>query len=237
MPLSPVYGEPPVEHSFHEFPEWQEFMHYLYLPVRLKDGPEDVILPPNLEFLRQVIEYCWSSVYQDHRHLNDPYIYVTARRGFATPGNPLNRPGWHCDDFGGEDINYIWSDRWPTRFLVREMGDGGRDLGVPSDDEESMHYFEAFASDPQHYGLHIETARGGQLLELNPWVIHSTPEIGAPGGMRSFFKISFSNHRYNLKGNSHNHLLGYRWHMFDRGEVRNSTDERRNADFVVESHF
>lgn len=232
------YGEAPVDlGEFQPLPDWQEFMHYLYLPVRLPrhewyDSSRDgcVNLPERLEFLHDATQRALYDARETASHLDDPYVYVTARRGFATPGNPLNRPGWHCDDFGGSDLNYIWSDRYPTRLLLAPDG-----LTIPEDDAASMEAFDALAWQAEHTlapSLTIEDAPNGHLLRLSPYVIHDTPVIPEPGGMRSFFKISVSTHRYNLLGNSHNHLLDYDWPMYDRATVRNQPGG--NGDYVQE---
>lgn len=64
------------------------------------------------------------------------------------------------------------------------------------------------------------TGRYGEgFTDLGEYV--GTPEIPPPGGMRSFFKISVSTHRYDLLGNSHNYLLDYSWPMLDRQTLRN----------------
>lgn len=221
------YGEGPVSLDSIELPDWHEFMHYLYLPVRLPDsevGAEEhaeITLPARLEFLRTACYAALDDARYTAPHLGDPYVYVTARRGFASPGNPLNRPGWHCDDFGGTDLNYIWSDVYPTRLLLCDEA-----LPVPADDAESMRYMETLASDLRFashdsHGIGIVESPVNELLRLTPWVIHNTPEVPAPGGMRSFFKISVSTHRYDLLGNSHNHLLDYDWPMVDRAALRN----------------
>lgn len=232
--LPGFYGEAPIDlGDFQPLPEWHEFMHYLYLPVRLPadegGGVPDVVLPPRLEFLREAVEVALYDARTTTEHLDDPYIYVTARRGFATPGNPLNRPGWHCDDFGGTDLNYIWTDRWPTRFLTAPDG-----LTIPEDDAASMETFEALAWQAENThapSLWFEDNWAtGRLLRLSPYVIHDTPIIPEPGGMRSFFKVSVSTHRYNLLGNSHNHLLAYDWPLYDRAVVRNQPGG--NSDYV-----
>ena len=38
---------------------------------------------------------------------------------------------------------------------------------------------------------------------------------------RTFFKLSFSKDKYDLKGNSHNYLFDYNWEMRERKENRN----------------
>lgn len=235
------YGEAPVALQTLELPEWKEFMHYLYLPVRIPDYdrtdkgkhalfyPTEITLPERLGFLTKVCE----EAIDDAWSLNgdpDPYVYVTARRGFATPGNPLNRPGWHCDDFGGSDLNYIWSDAYPTRFLVSD-----KPLNVSEDDKQSMvdmeHYAYGAMSGEDGPGVYIYTPPEKSLLRLTPHVIHDTPQIPAPGGMRSFFKISVSSHRYDLVGNSHNYELNYDWPMVDREALRNQPSKFSNKDY------
>lgn len=207
--------------------DWQEFMHYLYLPVKMpRTGFR---FPERLEFLRHAAGDALVNAATDPG-LRDPYVYITARRGYATPGNPLNRPGWHCDDFGGEDLNYIWTDVFPTRVLRSEQP-----LELPEDDEESMRRMDYIASFttigarcPNTPPTWIEEVPLGHLVRLSPLVVHNTPEIPEEGGMRSFLKISVSNHRYNLAGNSHNYLFDYDWPMVDRIEMRNQPADNRD---------
>lgn len=235
------YGEGPVAIAAFDLPEWQEFMHYLYLPVRLpahdrsNKHAQYVTLPERLAFLHGAVIYALHDARSVAPHLSDPYVYITVRRGFATPGNPLNRPGWHCDDFGGTDLNYIWSDAFPTRILR-----SSRPLAISEDDAESMHDMWRHATEAGYratFGmkdtdLWIEEAPVDYLLRLSPYVIHDTPVIPEPGGMRSFFKISVSDKRYNLLGNSHNHLLDYEWEMHDRQTLRNQP--QGNGDYIEE---
>lgn len=239
-PTARRYGSAPVDLGPLNL-EWDEFMHYLYLPVRLpnRDGgskdEDDITLPARLEFLRSPAYDVLNDAIRAP-HLRDPYVYVTARRGYASPGNPLNRPGWHCDDFGGTDLNYIWSDTYPTRFLLCDAP-----LMISDDDQQSMRDMEAAADaacqdaacQECDRGLRIEEGEPGHLLRLDPYVIHDTPIIPAPGGMRSFFKISVSSHRYDLLGNSHNHLLDYQWPMHDRAQLRNQP-QGGNHDYIEE---
>lgn len=265
--MSGYYGEAPADLGALDLPNWQEFMHYLYLPVRIParddirrgvvcdvhtpaTGPQYAV-PERLGFLGPHLWTVMRDAEQVAPHLDDPYVYVTARRGFATPGNPLNRPGWHCDDFGGTDLNYIWTDAFPTRVLRSHV-----DLGLPTDDAASLTAMEMLAEEardliveqrardevfglrpalepsPDEESAWITDVPLRTLLRLTPYVIHDTPVIPEPGGMRSFVKISVSTHRYNLLGNSHNHLLDYDWPMYDRAAVRNQPGG--NSDYVEE---
>lgn len=197
------YGGSPIVCGKFQLP-FVEYMHYLYLPIWMP-GSVDWALPPRLEFVRPLLE-----VISDWEIDERKYVYLTARRGFASPGNPLNRPGWHSDGFGSDDVNYIWSDRFPTLFAEQKFHD------ISDDHVRSAEQFEEQVSPAS-----IVTYENGVLLRLDPSIIHAAPEIPAPGGERSFIKISLSDQQYNLLGNSHNYLLDYDWPMFSRDEIRN----------------
>jgi hypothetical protein len=223
-----AYGQLPVAVESYGLSAWEPFMHYLYLPVRLTwlDGFRNgsIVLPPDLDFAYDLIADAWADACE-YGH-QDSYIYVTARRGFATPDNPLNRPGWHCDGFGTDDLNYVWCDRWSTRYAVGDF------LDISSDHLVSMDQFaeQCVESNPN---IRIIDRPVNHLYRLNPFVVHTTPEIPAPGGMRSFLKVSFSKHRYNLLGNSHNYGLDYDWPMYPRDIARNDP-ARAMGDFYVD---
>lgn len=192
--------------------DWDEYMHYMYLPI-LMDPDRDIYparirLPERLKFLVPLIE----QVMLKEMYLGNEYnyIYVTARRGFACPGDPLNRPDWHCDGFGTDDVNYIWTDAYPTEFAVQEFDD------ISDDHVRSIEQFNEQAIETP-----FERHETRTLLRLDPYVVHRAPEIPVPGGERGFIKISVSNNQYNLKGNSHNYLFDYDWKMWDRAELRN----------------
>lgn len=232
------YGAPPLDMGFVLLDDvWHEYMHYLYLPV-VMPGQPGIRLPRNLAFLADTVYrvmQCESIITKEplaskgfgpthpmHGVEGSQFVYVTARRGFAAPGNPLNRPGWHADGFGSDDINYIWSDRWPTRFAT------GNFVGISTDHVESAEQFEHQILVAQSHaqtdeGAEIEVYSGepSTLYRLDPSVVHATPIIDPPGGDRSFFKVSVSPNQYNLKGNSHNHLFDYSWKMWPRDEIRN----------------
>lgn len=195
-----MYGESPQVIGTFDLC-WSEYMHYLYLPVQMP-GIDDIRMPRRLDFLRTVIE----QIVLNEQH--DGYVYVTARRGYATPGNPLNRPGWHADGFGTTDINYIWHDGGATLFAEHPFG------FIASDHIRSMGQFNARARVTNTYPDRT-------LLRLDPFVVHRAPDIDPPGGERAFVKISLSNDRYNLRGNSHNYSFDYAWRMWSRDEIRN----------------
>lgn len=225
MNAHPRYGQPPLDCGVFEL-DFTEYMHWMYLPIMIDEvgsdpysEPLDVRLPPSLEFTTPLVEAAFSHELELGNRWR--YAYLTARRGWATPGNPLNRPGFHADGHGTPDVNYVWTDRWPTDYVV---GDVEAVTGtITSDHIASLDQFEhaARAARFGSGGLEIVHYPDSALLRLDAGVIHAAPEIPAPGGERSFLKVSFSNDRYDLLGNSHNHLFDYAWPMHSRQAVRN----------------
>lgn len=197
-----IYGRKPGNLGIHRL-DWSEYLRYLYLPIWIP-GSVQFAVPERLAFIQPLLETIMEQL--DGRS----HVYVTATRGYATPGNPLNRPGWHSDGFGSDDINYVWSDRYPTLFAEQPFTD------ISDDHLVSMQQFE-----DQVRPECIRTYDDCTLLRLDPSVIHAAPEIPAPGGERGFIKVSLSNSKYNLRGNSHNYLLDYEWQMHDRAALRN----------------
>lgn len=221
-----TYGKPPVDCG--HFPDvgLTEVMYRLYLPVFMSDvqstwdlSPLMVRLPPDVECVRRLVYQAVLMEFGSGR-FHWKYIYLSARKGWATPDNPLNRPGWHCDGFGSPDMNYIWWSGPGTRFLL------GCYTGISDDHVKSMEEFDWIAKtsvNNSEWGV-IENRPAKHLYQIDSTVIHATPEL-TEGCMRQFVKISFSNERYNLYNNSHNYLFDYDWPMVDRETVRNDTSK------------
>jgi len=137
------------------------------------------------------------------------YIYLSARKGWATRDNPLNRPGWHCDGFGTDDLNYVWWKGPGTRFAIQRF------FNILPDHKKSLTQFDGQVNERKT----VSYPSGG-LYEINPYVVHATPIITHPQ-WRQYVKISFSDHKYNLENNSHNYLFDYDWPLTPREEARN----------------
>lgn len=182
----------------------QEVMYYLYLPVFMDNS--GLRLPPNVECCRELIEAAMQDVLPEQPR----YIYLSARKGWATPDSPLNRPGWHADGFGTQDLNYVWWKGAGTRFAVQRF------FNIADDHKKSLEQFDRQVDD-----MRVKTYPQGGLYRLDPTIVHATPIIPPPGQMRQYVKVSFSNHRYNLENNSHNFLFDYAWDMVPREIVRN----------------
>lgn len=204
-----LYGNPPKICGTFSTPT-KEMMFWMYCPVSTPGSPK-LHLPENLEpfipFLDQV------------RHLDgdlfeDRWVYLTAKRLHVTPSSMGNRPGWHSDGFGTDDVNYIWCDAVPTVFLETD------DLfSLPEDHLESMKRMEH----KSHSGdVFLTRYPVGSLLRLDPSVIHKVDSDNTYEGMRTFVKITLSKDKFNLEGNSINHKLPSQpWVYHPRETTRN----------------
>ena len=137
----------------------------------------------------------------------DQYVYLTAKTLWVSGDYIGNRPGWHSDGFGTNDLNYIWYDRAPTEFL-------DADFDLPDDCADAMEQManHALGRVPVLYP-------DKHLLRLDPSVIHRSP-VDFEAGMRTFVKVSVSPDRYDLVGNSVNHALPA-WPLTARKAERN----------------
>jgi hypothetical protein len=177
-----------------------EMCFYQYLPIKMAGALESFHIPENLAWIKRFIAHLDFCPHTD-------YIYVSAKHLFVTPDNMGNRPGWHSDGFGSDDINYIWADKFPTQFCLQPFE-------LTEDHSKSLAELEAQAL-PQNIHEYGENA----FVRIDRWNIHRPPVMGT--GFRTFLKFSISKNQYNLQGNSHNYLIDYDWQMVPRSAVRN----------------
>lgn len=186
--------------TFKLFPTEMCFIQYL--PVKMK-ASLSIKIPRNIEWIEPLVH----RVCEDAGDLID-YIYVTVKYIYTSEGCSANRPGWHIDGYGSDDVNYIWYDKFPTEIMK------GTIPHLSKDHEESLKQMEEY--EPKE----IITFPENSLLRLDNTVIHRVAPV-KESGMRAFVKITVSKHKYNLKGNAHNYLFDYDWKMYDRKESRN----------------
>lgn len=194
----------------------KEMMFWLYCPIKMRNvaykGIDDILrtTPANLHQFAPIIEEALDVITEDW--LTECYVYITAKTLWVTPDNPGNRPGWHSDGYLTDDLNFIWADRNPTLFWCPDER-----VSFSPDHNASLAEMETAA---EHDADNHVTFPDKTLLLLDQRVIHRVATI-EKAGMRTFVKISVSKHRYNLVGNSINHLLSPDWDYFDRNEERN----------------
>lgn len=203
--VAPYYGIPPdviVEDlAIDLVKDKVEMCFYQYLPIKMAGALESFHIPKNLDWIRPFIQHLEFCPHTD-------FIYVSAKHLFVTPDNMGNRPGWHSDGFGSDDVNYIWVDRFPTEFALQHFN------LTTEDHAESL---KQIAEQVREDAICVYSSNC--LLRLDRWNIHRPPVMGT--GFRTFLKFSISKNKYNLQGNSHNYLIDYDWEMVPRAEVRN----------------
>lgn len=197
-----LYGDLPFDAGPIDLPT-SEMMFWLYCPVSVPG--KGLFLPDNLIQFGSMMDAIWE---HDRDLCRDSYIYLTAKTLYISEGATPNRPGWHSDGFGTEDVNWIWYDRAPTQFFEDSFA-------LPDDCTDSMEQMteRAAAAELIEYPCR-------HLLRLTPSVIHRVNPV-CPQGMRTFLKVSISADRYNLEGNSVNHHLPERWPNLPRSDGRN----------------
>jgi hypothetical protein len=186
-----------------------EMFLYQYLPIKLV-GSSELKYEERLKIFDEIIgrAACDFIGVRGLDEYVESYIYVTAKRMFVKPGCGYNRGNFHSDSFGTNEINYIWSDKFPTIF--------NRTLfKLPDDDRESLLAMAAQAAPRNDYSF-----KEGDLLRLTELNIHKVAPI-TEVCMRTFIKISFSKNKWALVGNSKNFLLSYNWEMATRSLERN----------------
>lgn len=212
--MSKIYGTAPIEVAKIEC-NIEEMFFYQYLPIRIMGHKYYLkfAIPDQLNIFWPLL---WQ-IEQDFIKMNgedefyNTNIYLTAKRLFVTSGCGLNRDGWHTDGFGSDDINYIWCDTHPMKYVT------GKWNNISDDHNESLKQFQQIGQS----GVNTNWCEPNTIYRLDDTVIHAQDEYSGDPFIRTFVKVSFSKEKYNLKGNSHNYLLSYEWEMKDRNVERN----------------
>lgn len=189
----------------------KEMMFWLYCPIKVP-GRWSETMPANLEQFSPIVEAVFNDLSASPSRWCDSYIYLTAKRIFASPGAQGNRLGWHADGFGTDDLNYVWYDANPTIFWVPP-----EPVRLSEDHTESMKEMSYMADS---YRKYLRRYPLKHLLRLDSSVIHAVEPDVKPG-MRTFVKVSVSKERYALEGNSVNHQLNLGWTYAPRAVERN----------------
>lgn len=201
------YGvEPKIIAYFDDADFTDSYQYCVYLPVKMSEHSE-LRIPQEYSWLYEMINVACRA-----EDISNKYVYITVKHSFVE-GKSSNRPGLHSDGFLTNDVNFIWYDKHPTEFLIK-------DISLTQDHKKSFEQMEKEA-----IGETFQTYPEKFLLRLDDKVIHKAPE-DVPPGVRRFVKISISDQKYTLKGNSHNFLFDYQWRLKDRFPKRNCPQGR-----------
>lgn len=210
-----IYGTAPIDLGLIDL-DPKEMLFWLYCPIKLANS-YNIYIPDNLLQFQPIVDAVMADVDVSRWHRD--YVYLTAKNVWTTPDNTAQRPGWHCDGFMTDDLNYIWQDREPTLFWEEpEL------VELAQDHTESMHAMETFA---RLFPEKQRTYPLKHLLRLDQTVIHRVADFSG-AGMRAFVKVSVSQHPFNLVGNSINHQLAPDWHYAHRSAERNPEVARQD---------
>lgn len=202
----------PRELGLHDITS-EEVMYYLYLPIK-RAGAYWYSLPDKrLEFASPLLHSVAEDICMNEgtEYFRDRYLYLTIKKMFVGGGTTANRPGWHCDGFMSDDLNYVWYDSVPTLFTEFNPE-------ISADHALSLQEFERLDPTLRH---HKVVYPNKHLLRLDDKVIHAVDTDVPEQLMRTFVKITVSKDRYNLKDNSKNPLLPDDGVFYDRNMVRN----------------
>lgn len=204
-----IYGTLPIDLGEIDL-EPVEMLFWLYCPIKLPNS-DYFDLPPNLKQFEPIVLAAMKDALECGKW-HGQYAYITAKTLWVTPENPGNRPGWHSDGFLTDDLNYIWSNGNPTVFYC------DRDLHrFSACHHESLHEMDDLCE--ARISAH-ERFPSKHLLKLDQSVLHKV-ETNIRPGLRTFVKVSISEHRYRLAGNSVNHDLAPDWTYETRAASRN----------------
>lgn len=218
------YGAEPLDLGIHNiFPT--EMMFWMYCPIK-RPMSYDIKVPDNLDWCSALLSTALldcNDYLNSKGYMYDKYVYLTAKTLWVSGEYIGNRPGWHSDGFGTDDLNYIWYDRAPTEFLLG-------DFDLPEDCDESMERMNWLHESMMDYDvdkcpLRVEEYPVKSLLKLDQRMIHRCPVDFEPG-MRTFVKISVSKDPYDLIGNSINPYFGEIFDKKPRQESRNHPSSR-----------
>lgn len=183
-----------------------EYMYWLECPVSVA-GVHHLELPDNLKQFEAILE---AIAIDEPQRFHDDFVYVTAKVMPISKGCISQRPGWHCDGFGTDDLNYIWYDSLPTDFI--SFPDP---VIVPENCKILDEIIDGYMDFP------ITRYPEMHLLKLDERIIHRPSNDAPKVSVRGFVKVTVSRHEHRLLGNSINHQLGLDWVYEARGKERN----------------
>ena len=204
-----MYGKlPEVIGYFFEQDSKREFFSFQYLPIKMTEHNSYRIeerLWGFSELIDDVVNhYIRKFSVEKYRSM---YVYLTAKRAYQRNGCGFNRKGWHSDSYGSDCINYLWTDKQPTVFNTSSFI-------LSEDDQLSLKEMEEQVLPENNVTFPLNS-----ILCLDQYCIHKVGEI--EDGVRTFVKLTFSDKKFDLEGNSVNYLFDYDRKMRSRNESRN----------------
>lgn len=203
----------------------EEMMFVQYMPIKLAGGYGSLVYEDRFKIFEGIIDrICCDFI--DTFGLDtwdESYIYLTVKHMYQVPNSSFNRHGYHSDGFMTNDINYVWSNMFPTVFNTTKFN-------LTLDDKISIGEMEEQAIKENEV-----TYPDCSVVRLNQYNIHKVGD-NSTGGLRTFVKLSFSKDKYDLIGNAHNYLLDYDWEMKERSVERNIPQTIIQEEITKQTH-
>lgn len=197
------YGQLPEQLGKYKIKD-QFGVYILYCPIKMKGANQiQVPITTDVNLSLMLID-----IIQSQRDILNKYVYLSFETNYIEKNSTQKRPGWHCDGFLTNDINYIWYSNTPTIFNTTEFK-------ITEEHNVSMEQFEQQVNSNNNVIFPNET-----LIKLDSHCVHRATPM-QESCVRTFIKISISDDKYNLQGNTHNPEFNYNWTMYDREKVRN----------------
>jgi hypothetical protein len=154
------------------------------LRMMVKRPNEDLLVPPELEWLKPTIDTLWTHQVVQGLPSMQAFVYVTVRHGLV---DTTTDDEWHVDGFSMRtphtpEQNYIWCSDYPTEFLINNWN-------LPGTFDPLRHNIHRFFQMYQE-GAQLVGSEPNTIYLIDPYCVHRRSP-GSNGKVRTFVRVSF----------------------------------------------
>lgn len=170
------------------------------LRMLVRKGLDDYLIPSELSWIKSLLFR--AGKYQNEQiSIRHSFCYITIRRGLV---RSVTDDEWHVDGFSTRishipEQNYIWSDVWPTEFMIKP-------IEFPTEFNPVKHNIHKFIQSAISERDEIQAAQENSLYCFDPYVIHRRPNV-PKNVKRTMVRISFTPIEIQDKNNTPNPLM------------------------------
>lgn len=186
------------------------------LRMLIKRPNTDIMLPPQLEWLRGFVNACVRR--QEFLGIRQPFMYITVRNGIV---DSETDDEWHIDGFSTRithlpEQNYVWSNYMGTEYVQRAFD-------FPIDFDPLKHNVNKYIA-KQIQDNEVYTMENDVVYALDPYIPHRRPPQ-TKGVERCFLRLSFTPIEIEDVNNTYNILLPTDYKRDGVKEMRNLLKE------------
>ena len=182
----------------------------LDMPIKFPESRE-VLVPEELQQFREAIQTIINFESSINKDFVSDYAYLTVDQKIVEPRESHRSPGPHVDGIQGRsyptklriDHSYLISDLDPTLFFRNRFDLSGYDVEVHN-------LNKAFAAQAEHATAIRPLPY--EIVMMDAFTVHESPLLSR-GGLRTLFRLEFSEKKFDRLGNTHNPLFRYSWEM------------------------